>query len=798
MQCINRATGGGARKRDLNNLYQVIYYGDSQVEVGKPFSISCIISIANPVDWHKDGEPIRKRASNIRHGKDEHSYIESEMGIAGNRDKIEASISVQRALPKHQGKYQCNALYKNYHQLYVLRNGSLLGSSSHGGERKHEQDQPAIVAPFPMSTAHGGSGTVRSTLMAPLSIEHHHFTTAVALAPGPIDRQEEEEEEIAVVAPQPPPPQSKTGHSPHHHRQQAANSPSGAGMVNERGGTGGGTGGTGHRHHGSDKKPLITQPQPPYTANKEDSKRFVSQKTTVDQPDEPRRGEDPVVSGSSAGKVMTVVAHGSGKIHPSAGRGQQRPPPPPLLETREDLDEDEEEEEEENGVSGVGGVNIGHREEIREEDEQDVDEDLTEQETTLIVIDGKPLSIEEDNIERLIQNKSDISGIIRVSDSLEEEMAEGLLGVPRRTGGALPTDNATHGDSTAIVVGSSTALATTTITTIMPPTTLTTTTATATTPPTSATATVQENGATTHHRSHHHQHEHHTTLKAAAATTTTTTTTTSTTSTSTTTTTVATTTAAADLLKPNYDDASKRLKYFDIGKALTLGCDVTQDGLELSWSKDGTNVSEVESLKGRFNLIPAERKFIITRTLESDAGVYTCSVHKLNESRNINVVANVLVKFESTEVGKTNIVEGEKLSLHCIAYGSKPKITWIIGNNTYNASKDRIVLQEDDRGIENALLTIESITLDDYAEFTCEGRNNATDITGKPAMVTMTVRVRGKYAALYVFVGIIAEVVVLCAIILICEKRRNKTEIEESDTDQSPDQRRRKSSRNYN
>lgn len=46
----------------------------------------------------------------------------------------------------------------------------------------------------------------------------------------------------------------------------------------------------------------------------------------------------------------------------------------------------------------------------------------------------------------------------------------------------------------------------------------------------------------------------------------------------------------------------------------------------------------------------------------------------------------------------------------------------------------------------------------------------------------------GKYAALYVFVGIIVEVVVLCAIILICERRRNKTEVEESDTDQSPDQ----------
>uniref|UniRef100_A0A2M4DNX6 Putative neural cell adhesion molecule l1 n=1 Tax=Anopheles darlingi TaxID=43151 RepID=A0A2M4DNX6_ANODA len=244
----------------------------------------------------------------------------------------------------------------------------------------------------------------------------------------------------------------------------------------------------------------------------------------------------------------------------------------------------------------------------------------------------------------------------------------------------------------------------------------------------------------------------------------------------------------SDILKPTYDDASKRLKFFDIAKPFTLGCNVTQDGLELSWSKDGKNVSEIESLKGRFNLIPAERKFIISRALETDAGVYTCSVHKLNASQNITVVANVLVKFESTEVGKTNIVEGEKLSLHCIAYGSEPKITWIIGNNTYNASKDRIVLQEDERGVENALLTIESITLDDYADFTCEARNNATDVTGKPARVTMTVRVRGKYAALYVFVGIIAEVVVLCAIILICEKRRNKTEIEESDTDQSPDQ----------
>jgi len=41
----------------------------------------------------------------------------------------------------------------------------------------------------------------------------------------------------------------------------------------------------------------------------------------------------------------------------------------------------------------------------------------------------------------------------------------------------------------------------------------------------------------------------------------------------------------------------------------------------------------------------------------------------------------------------------------------------------------------------------------------------------------------GKFAALWPFLGICAEVLILCLIILIYEKRRNKSELEESDTD---------------
>lgn len=40
----------------------------------------------------------------------------------------------------------------------------------------------------------------------------------------------------------------------------------------------------------------------------------------------------------------------------------------------------------------------------------------------------------------------------------------------------------------------------------------------------------------------------------------------------------------SDILHPNYDDPSSSLKYYDIAKALTLGCNITKEGdYELSW-----------------------------------------------------------------------------------------------------------------------------------------------------------------------------------------------------------------------
>ncbi|XP_053692158.1 uncharacterized protein LOC128740621 [Sabethes cyaneus] len=715
---VNAQTG---RKRDINNLYQVIYYGDSQVEVGKPFTISCIISIADPVEWHKDGEPIRKH-SNIRHGKDEHSYIESEMGIAGNRDKIEATISVQRALPKHQGRYQCNSLYKNYHMLYVHRNGSSSGGGSTAIGSSHDKtvtlldklDEP-VVGPLLLTT-------IKPTLITSIAASRHPVTTPSSLLPLDVHTIGLESE-----------------HAPHHHRQASQS----------------------HHHH------LAAGDKSTKSNDKQKISHVFSENQNQPEDIEIRPNALGGIKGDDYSESARISKDRNGDASTNKNNNKNAVTIP-----MEDVDIAsgafsiplEDKEDKSNTMLKHSHVPIA----LPEDDRGDRDE--SDDYDTSIVIESKDVSI-EDSIDKLIMNKSEINGVIRV-DSEEE--------LPRRhhIGPVQPPRKLDRIQDEKMMIVEAVVSTTTTALIVLPSSSVTTVSGSGGSTTISGSTTKQHSsvdpmrghgseggaggGGGGHHHHHHHQ-EHEQEHRQHVA-------------------------ASAEILQPNYDDPSSSSKFYDIGKAITLGCNVTKEGYDLSWFKDGKNVSDIVSLKDRYRILNEERKFIISRSLESDAGTYTCAVLALNASRTFNVVANVFVKFESTEIGKTNMVEGEQLSLHCIAFGTNPRINWIIGNKTYTTGTDHIHLDEDDKGIENARLTIEAVAMSDYLDYTCEARNNATDFTGRLAHATITVRIRGKYAALYVFLGIIAEVVVLCAIILICERRRNKTEVEESDTDQSPDQ----------
>ncbi|XP_036328067.1 neuroplastin isoform X3 [Rhagoletis pomonella] len=248
--------------------------------------------------------------------------------------------------------------------------------------------------------------------------------------------------------------------------------------------------------------------------------------------------------------------------------------------------------------------------------------------------------------------------------------------------------------------------------------------------------------------------------------------------------------ADTDFLVPNYDNAEHQLKVFEIRSPLVLSCNITKAGdYVLKWEKNGTDITKVKELEGRYRILAAERKFIIDRTDTYDDGLYSCVAD--NQKKHINVVARVVVRVPSN----TGVVEGEKLSIACTSIGTDPQLSWKIGNLTISNSTGRYILKPDDNQVKNAILSIENISLDDRGEFKCIGRNDANEYADyAEASDASFVRVKGKLAALWPFLGICAEVLILCAIILIYEKRRNKSELEESDTDPQDQKKKR---RNY-
>lgn len=157
----------------------------------------------------------------------------------------------------------------------------------------------------------------------------------------------------------------------------------------------------------------------------------------------------------------------------------------------------------------------------------------------------------------------------------------------------------------------------------------------------------------------------------------------------------------------------------------------------------------------------------------------------------IHVASTINVRIKTENI---NVVEEEKLRIECNVLGNPyPTLNWTIDSGNYNLSSgfdDRVTFQDykDDTGtnVENGVLIIEKVNKQDRGNYICIATNKYY-LKDKMEAASY-VRIKDKFAALWPFLGICAEVIVLCAIIIIYEKKRNKTELEESDTDQSPDQ----------
>ncbi|XP_065218721.1 basigin-like [Planococcus citri] len=136
------------------------------------------------------------------------------------------------------------------------------------------------------------------------------------------------------------------------------------------------------------------------------------------------------------------------------------------------------------------------------------------------------------------------------------------------------------------------------------------------------------------------------------------------------------------------------------------------------------------------------------------------------------------------------VIEGNTLNVTCAIASKANGVQWKYIDDEKNEKPlmngtDGRVEMRPFRGVTDATVLIHNAnkTLD-RGTYNC----TATSVFGNSiADGSSYVRIKSKYAALGPFLGIVAEVIIFCTIILIYEKKRDKTEMEESDTDQGPE-----------
>lgn len=231
------------------------------------------------------------------------------------------------------------------------------------------------------------------------------------------------------------------------------------------------------------------------------------------------------------------------------------------------------------------------------------------------------------------------------------------------------------------------------------------------------------------------------------------------------------------VIVPNYDNIEYKMKFFDdrYREPLMLMCNVTIAGqYNITWMRNGVNIELDPQLRGRYKLYDSEYKFIIEYPDSTDAGNYTCNVN--GEIAELNVISNVY--FRSFPEN-THLIDGQKLVLHCIVFGTDPQIEWIVGNQTLNSSTDRILLSTDYKGIENAILTIESVVFTDRQIYNCTVRNLATSIGGYRLNSIITLlRIRDRMAPVWPVCGMAIEAFILFIILFLYERYREHDEDE--------------------
>ncbi|KAL8625418.1 hypothetical protein ACOMHN_018563 [Nucella lapillus] len=246
-----------------------------------------------------------------------------------------------------------------------------------------------------------------------------------------------------------------------------------------------------------------------------------------------------------------------------------------------------------------------------------------------------------------------------------------------------------------------------------------------------------------------------------------------------------------------------------------LNCGVDDDNKSFSyrWKRGNTWVTDIKVDNKQEFVEHDNGSLVIRQPTRNLAGVFTCvaEYEANNKKHTIDIDFNYFAHPKVLPFDKSkNLVQDEKLVIECKVLGyPKPSISWfkeaepitckVLGYPKPSISwfkeaepitegegsrfKMSVADTYDGTDIEYGKLVIDAVEFEDAAEYTCLAATTSKWPEFNSTQIIL-VRVKDKLAALWPFLGIVAEVVVLCTIIFICEKKRNKDALLEEEANQ--------------